>query len=274
MARIRCIKPEFWTSEQIAECSPNARLVFIGMWTFSDDSGVHPASTKRLKMEVYPADEFSDAQIKSMIAELVAAELIEEYDVSGASYWRVTGWKHQKIDQPTYKHPLPDGVVPSTPFRRRDVGERSPNTIRTNGECSPPDVDLDLDVEGKGKRGAKSPSSLLDELSQSTPIEKQVLEIAKLHPKIADPLNMSHAYQHFICEAIARHQDQVLSGTRIWAVYWKENPRFVKNVQDFFVNSEYLLTPVGTQNGPQPGYVSQSEIRRKEIAEAKAAAKA
>jgi len=47
MARIRTIKPEFWVSEQVGECSPNARLLFIGMWNFCDDRGVHPAKPNR-----------------------------------------------------------------------------------------------------------------------------------------------------------------------------------------------------------------------------------
>ena len=42
MARIRTIKPEFWTSEQVVDCSPTARLLFIGLWNFCDDGGVHP----------------------------------------------------------------------------------------------------------------------------------------------------------------------------------------------------------------------------------------
>ena len=41
MARIRSIKPEFWTAEQVMECSPMARLLFIGMWNFCDDGGNH-----------------------------------------------------------------------------------------------------------------------------------------------------------------------------------------------------------------------------------------
>ena len=31
MARIRSIKPEFWVSEQVAECSTSARLTFVGL---------------------------------------------------------------------------------------------------------------------------------------------------------------------------------------------------------------------------------------------------
>ena len=81
MARIRSIKPEFWTSEQIAECSPNTRLLFIGMWSFCDDYGVHPASCARLKMEVFPADAIGSAEIRRMIDELTSNGLIAEYEV-------------------------------------------------------------------------------------------------------------------------------------------------------------------------------------------------
>ena len=57
MARIRTIKPEFWTSDQVVECSFAARLLFIGMWNFCDDYGVHPASLRKLKMEIFPGDD-------------------------------------------------------------------------------------------------------------------------------------------------------------------------------------------------------------------------
>lgn len=132
MARIRSIKPEFFTSDQVAECSPNARLAFIGIWVFADDSGIHPASNARLKMEVFPADSFDKDAIGAMVQELNDAGLIESYMVNGESFWRVTGWdKHQKIDQPTYKYPLPDGHIPSKV--RRMSGESSPTSSRTFG---------------------------------------------------------------------------------------------------------------------------------------------
>lgn len=47
MARIRTIKPEFWTAEQVMELSRDARLLFIGMWNFCDDAGVHQRHTRR-----------------------------------------------------------------------------------------------------------------------------------------------------------------------------------------------------------------------------------
>lgn len=112
MSRIRTIKPEFWVSEQVLACSLNARLLFIGLWNFCDDHGIHPASHVRLKAEVFPGDNFSIAEIKNWINELVKKDLVQEYVVNNSSYWVVTGWKkHQRIDKPTFRYPLPQPTL-------------------------------------------------------------------------------------------------------------------------------------------------------------------
>lgn len=107
MSRIRTVKPEFWSSEQVVSCSRDARLLFIGLWNFCDDAGIHPSSFLRLKMEVFPGDDCSTEDIARWIAELIAVGLLREYTVDERTYWIVTGWKHQKIDKPTYRHPQP-----------------------------------------------------------------------------------------------------------------------------------------------------------------------
>ena len=109
--RIRTVKPEFWVSEQIMNLSPLARLLFIGMWNFCDDAGIHPASTRTLKAEVFAGD---DVAVAPLMAELIEQGLLMEYEVAGKRFWWVTGWRHQKIDRPTYKHPLPDGAMPDS----------------------------------------------------------------------------------------------------------------------------------------------------------------
>jgi len=40
MARIRTIKPEFWTDGDMFKLSRDARLFYIGLWNFCDDNGV------------------------------------------------------------------------------------------------------------------------------------------------------------------------------------------------------------------------------------------
>jgi hypothetical protein len=100
MARIRSIKPDFWTSEQIMECSLNARLLFIGMWNFADDLGRIPFSVKSIKASVLPGDDISLDTIRGMIAELSKNGLVLTYEVDGREYLQITGWHHQRIDKP------------------------------------------------------------------------------------------------------------------------------------------------------------------------------
>lgn len=125
MARHRVIKPEFFSSEQIAECSPNARLLFIGLWCFCDDGGVHAASPTRLKMEVFPADPCDAKQVAEWVSELEEQGLIETYVVGGKEFWRVTGWHHQKIEKPTYNFPRSREFGEEATRRRRMVVDPS-----------------------------------------------------------------------------------------------------------------------------------------------------
>lgn len=101
MARIRSIKPEFFTSDQLAECSTNARLLFIGMWVFADDKGRHAANMRKLKLEIFPGDSFSDADIAMWFRELWLAGLIQVYKSrTDGVFFVISGWRHQKIDRP------------------------------------------------------------------------------------------------------------------------------------------------------------------------------
>ena len=116
MSRIRTVKPEFWTSEQIVSCSFEARLLFIGIWNFSDDAGIHAASYIRLKGEIFPIDPCGVDDIKCWVNELISNNLLREYAVDDKLYWIVTGWKrHQKIERPTYRYPLPQSELVTIP---------------------------------------------------------------------------------------------------------------------------------------------------------------
>lgn len=166
MARIRTVKPEFWTSEQVVDCSPIARLLFIGMWNFCDDAGNHPASAKTLKMEVFPGDDITTAEVQCMVDEIINAGLIVEYAAEGRQYWHVTGWHHQKIEKPNYKHPS------YTYESRLPVADQSANDTRHVSDLSTP--------EWNGKEGSNKP--LLSESgdSNSLPAETKTDNVVKI----------------------------------------------------------------------------------------------
>lgn len=114
MARIRSIKPEFWTDEKVVELPAMARLLFIGLWNFADDDGRMVLSAKRLKLQIFPADK---CDISALLGELRGNSLIAIYQVDGIEYLQVNGFaKHQKVDKRTAsKHPAP----PNSPEPRR-----------------------------------------------------------------------------------------------------------------------------------------------------------
>src|SRR5262249_24374019 len=96
------------SSEQVADCSRDARLLFIGLWNFCDDQGVHPDSAKRLKMELFPNDDLSAAVITQLLVELNQVGLVRRFEFSGEQYLHVTGWqKHQRVVRPHKRYPAP-----------------------------------------------------------------------------------------------------------------------------------------------------------------------
>lgn len=141
MARIRTVKPEFWTSEQVMECSPIARLLFVGMWNFCDDGGNHPASAKTLKAEVFPADDFSTDSIQLMVDELVAQGLLMPYEADGKRFLHVTGWHHQKIEKPNFKHPSP-------PDQQQPDNQSTDNNIPVADHSTTSRLPIDPVMEG------------------------------------------------------------------------------------------------------------------------------
>jgi hypothetical protein len=99
MARIRTIKPDFWTDEKLTECSMSARLLFIGSWNFADDNGNLEASAKQLKMKVFPAD---NIDCQPLLDELINHGILMEYSVNGKKYLHIKGFKkHQVINRPS-----------------------------------------------------------------------------------------------------------------------------------------------------------------------------
>jgi len=160
MSRIRTIKPEFWTSEQIMECSPLARLAFIGMWNFCDDNGVHPASCKTLKAEVFPGDDITAADVQTLVSELIHHGLLVEFHTEGRRWWFVTGWHHQLINRPSKsRYPLPPRHAPPPKDAGPDADQGQPETATTHGTLMDGSVSThgtlmeDSLQEGKGKEG-------------------------------------------------------------------------------------------------------------------------
>lgn len=96
MARIRNIKPEFFTSEAVSELPIRARLTWIGLWTHCDNHGRARDNVKIIKGAVWPLDNVSLKEIEDDLVTLAAQGRIVRYTVDGKRYLVVTNWgEHQ-----------------------------------------------------------------------------------------------------------------------------------------------------------------------------------
>lgn len=76
MARIRTIKPEFFTSEDIVGLSPLARLLYIALWCEADREGRLVWKPKTFKLRYLPAD---DCDVDALCDELTGSGLVHLY---------------------------------------------------------------------------------------------------------------------------------------------------------------------------------------------------
>lgn len=130
MARIRTIKPEFFTSEDIVSLSPLARLLFIATWCEADKEGRLIWKPMTFKLRYFPAD---NCDIHAMCKEVVDAGLVVQY---GEGFAHIPGFaKHQHVNPRESASTLPDPT-------RRDA------SARVNSE-----IDPQGGREGKGKEG-------------------------------------------------------------------------------------------------------------------------
>lgn len=131
MARIRTIKPEFWTDEKIVSLPFEARLLFIGLWNFCDDSGCLDYSPDRITMQIFPGN--PEIDVSGMLDLLSILGLLEfMVDTEGGKAIRVVNWSiHQKIDNPSRKS------VVSENYRKLAIPSEVRLVVARRHECKP-----------------------------------------------------------------------------------------------------------------------------------------
>ena len=103
MARIRTIKPEFFTSEDIVELDPMARLLYIALCCEADKEGRLVWKPKTFKIRYFPAD---SCEIDALADALVTRGLVCLY---GENYAFIPSFKdHQHINPREKESVLPD----------------------------------------------------------------------------------------------------------------------------------------------------------------------
>lgn len=211
MARIRTVKPEFWTSEQVMECSAIARLLFIGIWNFCDDAGNHPLSPKTLKALVFPGDDITATRVADLLAELESNGLLSVYCHASKLYLHVNGWHHQKIDKPTIKHPsfvLP--VADGSPTTTQDIDEPSSNA---SGDLTP---GVEGEGNGESTHSPRGPFAMSLEWSPDPDLLNAYSIRAGLNVSVFTPDAMSGFVLHHEAKGLAQTEKQWVAALVGW----------------------------------------------------------
>lgn len=236
MARIRTVKPEFWTDERVGECSVSARLLFIASLNFADDHGGLDRSAKQLKAQAFPYD---NVDCEPLVQELLNHRLLIEYESGGKKYLHINGFKkHQKVEKPAKPRvPLYDEALNT----HRIVGESSPTS---NGLLS------GREKESKGREG-KNPSASATPASEEDSRETNFewwLDFKLAYPDRAGDQGWRKAQR----AAHARIQEghtpnEFIEGAKRYAIYLasqhKVGTEFVKQACTFLGPEKPFLEP-------------------------------
>ena len=150
MPRARNIKPAFFKNELLVELPIEARLLFIGLWTLADREGRLENRPKRIKMEIYPCDNFN---IEELLRALHNKGFIQIY----GEYIQVVNFtKHQSphVKETASIIPAPDQHQIST-VQAPDQHPLNPESLILKSET--PILNPESSPNGKSEGDAKKP---------------------------------------------------------------------------------------------------------------------
>lgn len=153
--RARIIKPEFWDDEVLARnTTRDTRLLFIGLWNYSDDYGVVKGNSTWIKNKIFPYEEIKIDTVEKWLKELQPRWILP-FDNDGVKYYYIKSFTtHQTINRPSkFKNPSP------------------PDTL-TEYSLSPQDTLTDEVNRSKEEVNKKEYNALFETFYQAYPIKQ------------------------------------------------------------------------------------------------------
>lgn len=145
--RARNIKPGFFTNEDLAECDPLARILFVGLWCMASWEGRMEDRPKKIKAALLPFDE---CDVDALLQTLHDRGLIRRYEVDGGRFIEIPNFiKHQRPHPDEKKRP---SKIPAPPKTRSSQAKKN-KEVAENGECV---TDHESPVSGDNLNAASS----------------------------------------------------------------------------------------------------------------------
>lgn len=104
MARIRTIKPEFWSNHDLArDLTRDQRMFYVGLWNEADDDGRFVALPRKLLGAIFPYEnDLTEQWVSDSLSLLCKTGRVVLYSVRRTPYGEIVAWRrHQRINRPT-----------------------------------------------------------------------------------------------------------------------------------------------------------------------------
>lgn len=148
MPRIRYLKPEFFTDEDLGDLAFETRLTFAGLWCHADRAGRLEDRPRYLKAMIFPYDDIDiEAQLKILACPKHNGTcFIQRYQVDGKALIQIVNWeKHQKPHHteaaskypPPESPPAPPSILEKGTIMEKGMGSvLNPSTELKNGDTT------------------------------------------------------------------------------------------------------------------------------------------
>jgi hypothetical protein len=230
--RIRTIKPEFWTSDDIAKLDVETRLLFIGLWSYVDDNGVGRDEVHLIIAALFARDMFDNpretvARVSRGLQTLSDGRLIHRYEMDGRAFLQVAAWeKHQRVDRPQKpRFPRYDANRDSlaTPSRQSRDWNRGTEEQRNRGtEEQAPSSSLRSDEESHPPSGD---STTTDAEADRDDVNRVCEHMAdSVHQRTGRRPNITRAWR--TAARLMLDRDQRTEADIIAAINWSANDDF------------------------------------------------
>lgn len=139
MARIRTFKPEFFRSPDTAKATPQARILYMAMWSWANDEGVGETNLYGLLGFAFPdEDELTVKDLQRLLKEVRGSFGVVFYGNKKRFFYSIPSWDaHQKTERRAagrFPKPSDPDSYPDLRFEAPDGG--GGNSSPTEGKSS------------------------------------------------------------------------------------------------------------------------------------------
>jgi hypothetical protein len=144
--KIRSVRPEFFADPTMVELTPEARLLYIGLWCYVDDDGRGEWLPKQIDGQIFPLE---GVDIYALLGQLVSTARIVRYSDGDRDFFYIPTFTEYQRPNRKYESKLPDpaecAVLPGEtplPLPTQRVSTADAHAVAVEGEVEGEGVEL------------------------------------------------------------------------------------------------------------------------------------